>query len=717
MKMQGGVDDLAGNCFKLSPDLNSLWPRVVMWSENLTWFGQPRRSLESPVMPLRNDFFTAFMLLTTSVCGLTARTAQAGPLIDWLFHHKQAKAVPAYPVGAPYPVTAGYVPYTAGYVPAVVPTAVPSVASVAPAIVPYTTGYAPVAAQVSPYTSGYTPYGVAYSPYSAGRYFAGYGAAIPAYTPPTYGTYYGAARPIVGANGYGYLTQRPVNEVITTAPAVMPSTAPVTLVPDYRTTASRTPVTYYRPIMTTDPVTGAQVVTLAPCSSYEYQAQRVPTMGLTQVYNGGATLPTIPTLPATATPTYTLPRGGVPLAGPVPSTQPYATAYGTYAAPTTSYISPVAPTTSSVITPAAPYSSGYAGYASNYGNYSTLQPTAGAPSGTYPTAPYGSGSTGSSTYLGAGSTGGCTGSYLGTGQASTVPLSVPGTAPYSAAPYAIPQGQSNVAPSLPPLQSTAPSAGSVYPSLPGYQTPPVYQSQPVYPSTPSSTSPVLPPSGSSSADPAAGAQPGLPLQSSARLDSKPQLQNVVQQPAPASRSYTATPSAPAAAGSTTTNAPASSGLLPIPVPDDFKHQPRWNPGLLKEKDPTAAAARVDSAVSRTALQSAPSIDPNSAWGSKPIHWASFKEPVEAGLELSAPQSQLRDKRVQPAELPTLVKEAQPALNREVKMVPLPAARQIAPTTSAETSSRLELGDSQPTSASSQSLNRSRYNIDGWQSAK
>ncbi len=163
--------------------------------------------------------------------------------------------------------------------------------------------------------------------------------------------------------------------------------------PDYRTTTARTPVTYYRPILTTDPNTGAQVIVQAPCTSYEYQTQRVPTWGLTQVYNGGATLPPTGTVPAPVSPTYTLPKGGVPLSGPVGGIQPYASSYAysammppissvTPVTPSMGTITPAAPTLPAAPTTSSPYSSGYSGYASNYGNYSALQPPVGAPPAT-----------------------------------------------------------------------------------------------------------------------------------------------------------------------------------------------------------------------------------------------------------------------------------------------------------------------------------------------
>ena len=44
----------------------------------------------------------------------------------------------------------------------------------------------------------------------------------------------------------------------------------------YRTSSYRVPVTYYRPVVTTDPTTGQQIVVQQPCTSYVQQAQRTP---------------------------------------------------------------------------------------------------------------------------------------------------------------------------------------------------------------------------------------------------------------------------------------------------------------------------------------------------------------------------------------------------------------------------------------------------------
>ena len=54
----------------------------------------------------------------------------------------------------------------------------------------------------------------------------------------------------------------------------------------YDTQWQRTPVTYYRPVTQFDPNYGTTVTSLQPCTSYQYQAQRVPMVAPTPV--GGA---------------------------------------------------------------------------------------------------------------------------------------------------------------------------------------------------------------------------------------------------------------------------------------------------------------------------------------------------------------------------------------------------------------------------------------------
>ncbi|MGN6545963.1 MAG: hypothetical protein ACTHK7_12995 [Aureliella sp.] len=629
-------------------------------------------------MPLQKNL-KRLALLSIIACGLPARPAQAGPLFDWLFGIHHKQPAPAYAVGYA-PVVTGYAPVVAGYAPVV-------------------TNYAAAMPVAPSYTTGYTP-------------------------------------------SLGYSALRPALAAVAPAAVIAAPTTPVSVVPDYRTTVSRTPVTYYRPLLTTDATTGSQQIAMAPCSSYEYQTQRVPILGGTQSYYGSTTLPATTSVAPAVTPTVVLPSGGVALAGPAVGTQPYATAYSTYP-PTSSVITQAAPTVSAIApavpayatTPSTPYSAGYSAYAQNPANYSALQPsvTAVPPATTYPTVPsggctgspttsyYGGGSTGSAStsYYGSSTGGGSTGSYIAPSQPMTT---IPSTTPYSQAPYGTTPGvpSTGTAPVLPPT------------TVPG-----------TVPST----------------DPASQ-QPTLPLSiPSARLDSKPQLQSVVRQPIPGTRS-TVDASSTAPARDPKANGKLGPGLLPIPVPEDFKHEPRWNPGLLNEQDQTAANTAGEQAQSLVAANQ----DPNAAWGSKPIHWASFKEPLDsqlkaepasqsqpAGLELSPPQSRLRDLHTGNANAPraTIAQPelqaardqeraaAQVVLPSNVQMVPLEEALKQAP---AAPSSQPQAGEHLMLSPSSGALSieparpniaapsiaapsvaspatRSRYSTDGWQRAR
>ena len=209
------------------------------------------------------------VVFAIAVCGLLAGDVQAGPLLDWLFGRRQT--APAYPVGTPVPLGNGYAPSVAGYAPSV----------------------------------------------------ADYASRAPGYV-GNYGTYYSSQLPTIGPAGAGYTAALPSG--IAAASLPIPAVPPtVSYVPNYQTYAQRAPITYYRPLLTTDPTTGAQVVAMAPCTSYEYMAQRVPTWGRSALFgtNAPPVLPTQPSLPA-----YTLPSGGIPLAYSSPAlTAPYSAAY------------------------------------------------------------------------------------------------------------------------------------------------------------------------------------------------------------------------------------------------------------------------------------------------------------------------------------------------------------------------------------------------------
>jgi hypothetical protein len=251
--------------------------------------------------------------------------------------------------------------------------------------------------------------------------------AAPAYA-ANYGNYYGSMMPVIGPNGYGYPATVPSGIAAASAPTIM------SYVPDYRTSNYRVPVTYYRPMMTTDPNTGAQVVALAPCTSYEYQTQRIPTFGYNGLLGSFNTPPVQPAAPSL--PTYTLPSGGIPLAMSAPATGSYSAGYGNYLS-----VPPV----------------------NHPGSYSALQPTIQAPviqsPGTYPTQPTSPG------YYGQ-SNGGSTGSYLAPSSAASVPGLVPPPSQYQPVPFTPGLNPSYQSPNLGPVLPSNDSNADVAPSLP-----------------------------------------------------------------------------------------------------------------------------------------------------------------------------------------------------------------------------------------------------------
>lgn len=361
----------------------------------------------------------------------------------------------------------------------------------------------------------------------------GYAANYPGGTPGyagNYGTYYNSQLPVIGSAGAGYSAPMPSGIAAATLP-----TTPTTLsyVPNYRTNSYRAPVTYYRPLLTTDPNTGAQVVAMAPCTSYEYMAQRVPTFGRSALF--GSNTPPVFQPPAQALPTYTLPSGGVPLG---------------YAAPAVS----------------APYSTSY-GYGANYGSYSTLQPgtgiaptlpgTTAAPAGAYPTAPLGQ-----TPYYGSTS-----GGSSGNPSLQSVPGLVAPAAPTTTVPnYSYPSTGSTISPSYPstPASPVTPNSGGVYPSNDPADAQP---SLPSFPTTSNTRG----------------------TDSSTSSSGHSQLRSIVQQPRQSDQqSPWSAPSTSADRDDTREQSRQIPAMMPIPVPKGFEPLPRWNPGLLREEDMTAS---------------------------------------------------------------------------------------------------------------------------------
>ncbi len=426
----------------------------------------------------------ALALALITMCPLPS--ANAGPLLDWLFGRRNQ--LPAYPVGPPVPLgsnVAGYAPY----------------------------GYSGVAA----------PYSATYGAYAA-RY------------PAQYSAGFSGSATGLGCSGSALPGGTAVPGTVPTAPTVPGTTVPppglpptASYVPNFNSFAARTPVTYYRPIVTTDPATGAQRVVMAPCSSYEYQTRRVPAFGRRSLFGSLFGLPPRQQPLPQAQPTYTIPSGGIPVAV-VPMIPPaYMTAYGPYPALAGGTVAP----------------------------YAALQP---APALT-PAAPLGG--------------------------------------------------------------TTSPACGAVpaSPTVPGLVAPPAGGAS--FPGTVPVPSPgIYPPSSSPSSDPAADIPPSLPSDTSAsasgdrlrRVDrpevanrSSQSLRSVVNQPRSSDSGGQPTPfSGDGASGNR--DLPV---LRPIPAPEGYQPQRRWNPGLLSEDDLTA---RWD------ASSTAPPVTSDS----KPIHWASFQ---------------------------------------------------------------------------------------------
>ena len=155
----------------------------------------------------------------------------------------------------------------------------------------------------------------------------------------------------------------------------------------YQTVLNKVPTTYYRPVTSLDPVTGTTITTLQPCTSYQHQALRVPTLlptaaspsyftaygtyGLGLAQNRfspitGSTIAAAPgqsslsipssfgtttaLSPAPVTAVQQLPLGGANVGAVTANYNSYAVALPTVAAPNPAVPSPVIPAASYPIT-------------------------------------------------------------------------------------------------------------------------------------------------------------------------------------------------------------------------------------------------------------------------------------------------------------------------------------------------------------------------------
>ncbi len=441
-----------------------------------------------------------------SLCLLPCpRTASGGEFLDWLFGRNQ----PLIPIGS-YPIPSNMVgqPVVANYPQAIpYPSPVPVGPSCASASIPGTLPAAPV--QVLPPSS------------SSGTFVP----TLPVYPPTT---------------------------------SQLPSS-------NFQSVWNRTPVTYYRPVTSVDPSSGATVTQLVPCTSYEYQTQRVPIYAFRPIFGQGRTFYPSPEM-------YWNPNATTPVASSGSS----------------SFIS--VPQAGMPIETAMLMVSGSVLAGSLPPSFSTpIVPSNPVPSYLAPSTPP---------------------SYLAPATASPGYLAPATTSPSYIAP-ATSYAPSNAVPGY-----SSPSTSYDYGNLPNVYAPPIDSNNPVgtgvtpnvpnWNATPQSTTP----SGAagSIADPESSVQPSLPTQplsgsSTGQYQSeRPRfgLSRVHQQSEAANpfQSAPSTNSETSVSGQPNPNAieipnrlqPTRDrdDLKAIPAPEGSDLSPRWNRGLLDSRDLTAS---------------------------------------------------------------------------------------------------------------------------------
>ncbi|HTN76817.1 MAG TPA: hypothetical protein VL096_16275 [Pirellulaceae bacterium] len=252
--------------------------------------------------------------LSVSALSLSLLTspAQAG-FCDWLTGKPKT---PPTPYGPPI-FTPNANPPIVGYGPVVPANGLPATAI--PSTAPY--GNAVPAASVAPSLS--TPPPTQFAPSSV---------------PSAYGANYCPTCP-------------PVNAA---PPRLVTNYVP----PNYQTTWVQVPVTTYRPVVSTDPITGLPINAVQPCTTYQWQARRVP-MGMFGSLLPAAAPPVatpgaVPVVAGYAPAAYA-PQGYI---GNVPVTTNYAPVVTNYAPPANNCCpSGTCPSSAAVVAPpvAAPY--------------------------------------------------------------------------------------------------------------------------------------------------------------------------------------------------------------------------------------------------------------------------------------------------------------------------------------------------------------------------
>ena len=418
-----------------------------------------------------------------------------------------------------------------------------------------------------------SPYPVA-SPYPAqGANYAVGRPTIPVVPiTPSYGStpsYYG---------NYGMLPPASGNALPNGFPQSVASAMPTAA---YDTQWQRTPVTYYRPVTQFDPNYGTTVTSLQPCTSYQYQAQRVPMVAPTPV--GGAYAQASNQWPAINQPGY-YPTGvaNAYALNPVPLANPNTPLPGSMVAPPTYPQVQYLPSNGTV--PASATSTGSATFQANtnpglssavYYGSPTANPAVNCPNGVCP----------SNTYTANAPSTNLTPPNV-PGAASIVPMGPVTYLPGSSVPGSSVPGSSNTNPVLPPSGATLdPEAARA----------------PTWPPPPSLTPPSLTPPSATPTTSSAGLwsdrdERVAKMSPMTRLPMVP-IDRPVANAAPTyptSRSVSNDPAAIASPfpGSSASN-PATSPTLPtyqpstktlnakpLVAPEGFDGKPHWNPKLL-----------------------------------------------------------------------------------------------------------------------------------------
>ncbi|MCE2752563.1 MAG: hypothetical protein LW720_11830 [Pirellula sp.] len=418
-----------------------------------------------------------------------------------------------------------------------------------------------------------SPYPVA-SPYPAqGANYAVGRPTIPVVPiTPSYGStpsYYG---------NYGMLPPASGNALPNGFPQSVASAMPTAA---YDTQWQRTPVTYYRPVTQFDPNYGTTVTSLQPCTSYQYQAQRVPMVAPTPV--GGAYAQASNQWPAINQPGY-YPTGvaNAYAMNPVPLANPNTPLPGSMVAPPTYPQVQYLPSNGTV--PASATSTGSATFQANtnpglssavYYGSPTANPAVNCPNGVCP----------SNTYAANAPSTNLTPPNV-PGAASIVPMGPVTYLPGSSVPGSSVPGSSNTNPVLPPSGATLDPEAARAPTWPPPPsvTPPSVTPPSATPTTssaglwsdrdervakmsPMTRLPMVPID-----RPVANAAPTYPTSRSVSNDPA-----AIASPFPGSF-----PSNPATSPTLPTYQPSTKTLnaKPLVAPEGFDGKPHWNPKLL-----------------------------------------------------------------------------------------------------------------------------------------